>query len=127
MTFITTSIRSTNKLHKEEILTHTSCLLLSIKGMIPNTTSKGARSSSLQINLIAPNRGARKTWNKQLRNTGNVVLAKVEAEVEGALGVVNPMSTIMTIPTSDRPRSRPLILHGMWDTRRNFLPSHRDL
>src|SRR5258708_2483305 len=116
-----------NKLYEKDTLTHTSCLLLSARGTISNTTSKGARSSSLQINLIAPNRGARKTRNKRLRNTGNVVLVKIEAEVEGVLGVVNPMSTIMTIRTSDSPRSRPLILRGMWDTRRNFLLSHHDL
>src|SRR5260221_10770148 len=83
----------------------TNNLLLSVRGMIPSTTSKRARSSSLQINLIAPNRGVQKTRNKQLRNTGNMILAKVEAEVEGVLGVANPTSTIMTIHTSDRPRS----------------------
>src|SRR5260370_42689527 len=104
-----------NKLYEEEILTHTHCLPLSVRGMILSTTSKGARSSSLQINQIATNRGARKTWNKRHRNTGNVVLVKVKAEVEGALGVANPMSTIMTIRTLDHLCSRPLILRGMWD------------
>ena len=104
----------------------TSCLPLSIRGMIPSIINKRERSSSPQINQIAPNRGAQKTRNKRHRNTGNMVLGKVEAEVEGALGVENPMSTIMTIRISDRLRSHPLLLRGMWDMRRIFLLFHCD-
>jgi len=84
---------------------HTSCPPLNVKGLIPNTTSNEARSSNPMINQIAPNRGARRIWNKHHRNTGNMDRVADEAEVEGALGVVNP-TNIMTIRILDRLPSR---------------------
>ena len=106
----------------EETLTHTSCLLLNVKGLIPNTISNEARSSNPMINQIALNRGAQRIWNKRHRNTGNEDQVADEAEVEGAQGVVNP-TNIMTIRISDRLPSRPSLSLQTSDTRRIFSSS----
>ena len=103
------SIPSMNRQY-EEILMHTSCLPLNIKGLIPNTISNEARSSNPMINQITPNRGAQRIWNKCHQNTGNVDQVADKAEKEGAQGVENPMST-MTIFISDHQHSHPSLLH----------------